>query len=92
MEARVQSGNLTITKTAEPTNPSDVFTQFPQADMLKRHIQRIGMVASVFNHIFKHQVKRTSCFNSTAQRPTSVVLFTYGNPSTRLATVLQRTI
>ena len=52
MQEIVQSVILKSIQIVGETNPSDVFTKCPQADMLKIHLQRIRIVASVFNQVF----------------------------------------
>ena len=51
MQDLIQNGILQITKISRETDPSDVFTTFLQADMLRIHIQRVGIVAVAFNQI-----------------------------------------
>ena len=88
MQDLVQNGLLKITKTSRDANPSDVFTKFPQLDMLKRHIPRIGIVAETASQNFYHQVIRRVFFNLTKRDPLQV-------PSSQQhgkhSTVLQRT-
>ena len=68
MQDLVHSGILNITKIVGETSPSDVFTKLPQADTLKRHLQRSGIVAAVFNQIFS--IKYTVEIASTPQQET----------------------
>ena len=46
MQDLVQSGILNITQIPGESNPSDMLTKFPTSDMLQRHLQRVGIVAS----------------------------------------------
>ena len=51
MQDLIQNGILQITKISRETDPSDVFTTCLQADMLRIHIQHVGIVAVAFNQI-----------------------------------------
>ena len=46
MQDLVQSGIPKITKISGDANPLNIWTNFPQVDLLRRHLQRIGIVAS----------------------------------------------
>ena len=51
-QGHVHNGYSNITKTSGDANPSDVFTTYPQRDMLRRHLQHVGSVALTSCHIF----------------------------------------
>ena len=52
MQDLVQSGIPKITKISGDANPLNIWTNFPQVDLLRRHLQRIGIVASTACQIF----------------------------------------
>ena len=53
LKIEFQSGIIRTTKKVGETNPSDVFTQFPRADMLKRYMfNALVILLQFFNNIF----------------------------------------
>ena len=50
MQDLVRTGILKITKIHGEANPADVFTKFIKLEVLRRHLQRIGLVSSRDDH------------------------------------------
>ena len=53
MQDLVRCGIVQLTKIAGDSNPADIFTKFVKLDVLRRHLQRAGLVINRDQHIFQ---------------------------------------